>query len=408
MKRLGLIPRLIIAVILGLIIGSLDFVPVGLLELVMTAVGLFSTVLNFIIPIMIVAFIVPGISQITNNSGKLLGITVLLSFASLLFAAVLAYVVGQTVFPLFITDGATQIFEETAGLEPLFELPIEPFFTVAEGVVFALMIGLSLTYLRKHGMGETLQQLFIDLKDVISAVLSKFIIPLLPFYVFGNFLDLSFKGDAFEVIQNFLPVYLLIIVQHFIYLGIVFFIGTRTRRQSFSETVRNSLPAYATAFGTQSSAATVPVNIQSGINNGISEEVANYIYPLYANTHLPGSMISVSSMVLAVLMMTGGDTSPGTMLTFFLALALVLSAAPGVPGGAIMAALPFLGMVGIDPTGTSAALLITLYLTQDSFGTSINVTSDQGIVPLVDQYYRRSRKNSSEAKPAKKTKPSNA
>lgn len=408
MKKFGLIPRLVIAIILALIIGSLDFIPVVFLELIMTAVGLFSTVLNFIIPIMIVAFIVPGISQITNNTGKLLGVTVFLSFASLLFAALLAYVVGQTVFPLIITDGATQLFEESAGLNPLFELPIEPFFTVAEGVIFALIIGLSLTFLRKNGMGETLHQLFIDLKDVIATVLSKFIIPLLPFYVFGNFLDLSYKGDAFEVIQNFLPVYLLIIVQHFLYLAIIFFIGTRVHRQNFSETVRNSLPAYATAFGTQSSAATVPVNIRSGINNGISEEVANYIYPLYANTHLPGSMISVSSMVLAVIMMTGGDASAGTMIAFFLTLALVLSAAPGVPGGAIMAALPFLGMVGIDPTGTSAALLITLYLTQDSFGTSINVTSDQGIVPLVDHYYRKTIKDSSKSsvQPVEKTKPS--
>lgn len=407
MKRFGLIPRLIIAIVLALIVGSLDFIPVPLLELIMTGVGLFSTVLNFIIPIMIVAFIVPGISQITNNTGKLLGFTVLLSFASLIFAALLAYLVGQLVFPFFITEGATQLFEETAGLEPLFELPIEPFFTVAEGVVFALIIGLSLTFLRKNGMGETLHQLFIDLKDVVSTVLSKFIIPLLPFYVFGNFLNLSFKGDAFEVIRNFLPVYILIVIQHFLYLGIVFFVGTRTKRHNFSETVRNSLPAYATAFGTQSSAATVPVNIQSGINNGISEEVANYIYPLYANTHLPGSMISVSSMVLAVLMMTGGDYSPGTMLTFFLTLALVLSAAPGVPGGAIMAALPFLGMVGIDPSGTSAALLITLYLTQDSFGTSINVTSDQGIVPIIDSYYRKTLKNSSKAEPSENSEPSN-
>lgn len=396
MKKIGLIPRLIIAIILGIIVGSLSFIPVIALELIMTAVQLFSTVMNFILPIMIVAFIVPGIAQITNNTGKLLGLTMLLSFGSLFFAALLSYLFGQTVFPFFITEGATSIFDETAGLVPLFELPVEPFFTVAEGVVFALIIGLALTHLKKQGKGETLEQVFIDLQDTISAVLNKFIIPMLPFYVFGNFLNLSFKGDAFEVIGAFLPVYILIVVQHFLYLGIMFFLGTRVSGSSFSETVKHSFQAYATGFGTQSSAATVPVSIQVGKNNGVSDEIADYIYPLYANTHLPGSMISVSSCVLAVLMMTGGDTSPAAMIGFFFTLALVLSAAPGVPGGAIMAALPFLGIVGIDSTGVIASLLITLYLTQDSFGTSVNVTSDQALAPIVDNYYQSSQKKTAE------------
>lgn len=388
MKKIGLIPRLFIAIILGIIVGSLNFIPVFFLELIITAVQLFSTVMNFILPIMIVAFIVPGIAQVSNNTGKLLGLTVLLSFSSLFFAALLSYVFGRSIFPFFISEMATSFFDETAGLIPLFELPIEPFFTVAEGVVFALIIGLALTSLKKQNKGKVLDQFFVDLQETISTVLSKFIIPMLPFYVFGNFLNLSFKGDAFEVIGAFLPVYVLIIVQHFLYLGIMFFLGTRISGYSFVQTIKNAFPAYATGFGTQSSAATVPVSIVSGKNNGISEEIADYIYPLYANTHLPGSMISVSSVVLAVLMMTGGEISLGIMIGFYLTLALVMSAAPGVPGGAIMAALPFLGIVGIESTGVIASLLITLYLTQDSFGTSVNVTSDQAIVPMVDSYYR--------------------
>lgn len=396
MKKIGLIPRLIIAIILGMFIGSMSFIPVFLLEMVMTAVQLFSTIMNFILPIMIVSFIIPGIAQISNNTGKMLGLTMLLSFGSLVFAAILSYFVGQITFPFFISETETSLFDEAAGLTPLFNLPIEPFFTVAEGVAFALIIGLALTYLKKQNKGEVLEQVFIDLQETISVVLSKFIIPLLPFFVFGNFLNLSFKGDAFEVIQTFLPVYILIIIQHFLYLGLMFFVGSRVSGYSFVETIKNSFPAYATAFGTQSSAATVPVSIQAGKNNGVSNEIADYIYPLYANTHLPGSMISVSSCVLAVLMMTGGDTSPGTMIAFFLTLALVLSAAPGVPGGAIMAALPFLGIVGIDSTGVVASLLITLYLSQDSFGTSVNVTADQTIAPIVDNYYRSTKKNTGE------------
>lgn len=388
MKKLGLIPRLFIAIILGVIVGTFKFVPVIALEFIITAVSLFSTIMNFILPIMIVSFIIPGISQISKNTGKMLGLTVVLSFCSLVFAALVSFVIGQSVFPFFITQTETSLFDETAGLTPLFEMPIEPFFTVAEGVVFALIIGLALTYLKKQNQGEIVEKFFIDLQAVISVVLAKFIIPLLPFFVFGNFLNLSYKGDAFEVISAFLPVYGLIVVQHFLYLFILFFIGTRISGFSFRATVKNAFPAYATAFGTQSSAATVPVSIQSGKANGVSPEIADYIFPLYANTHLPGSMISVSSCVLAVLMMSGGDTSPAVIIGFFITLALVLSAAPGVPGGAIMAALPFLGIVGIDSTGVIASLLITLYLTQDSFGTSINVTSDQALAPIIDNYYR--------------------
>lgn len=388
MKKIGLISRLFIAVVLGMIVGSLSFIPVVFLEFIFTAVHFYSTALNFILPIMIVSFIVPGISQISNNTGKLLGLTVTLSFGSLVLAALLSYIIGQSVFSLFITTVTTSIFDETTGLAPLFEMPIEPFFTVAEGVIFALIIGLALTNLKKHEKGHTLEQVFIDLHAVISVVLSKFIIPLLPFYVFGNFLNLSFKGDAFEVIATFFPVYILIVVQHFIYLIIMFYMSTNVAGKSLKDTIKNSFPAYATAFGTQSSAATVPVSIKSGKSNGISPEIADYLFPLYANTHLPGSMISVSSCVLAVLLMTGGSTSPGVMIGFFLTLALVLSAAPGVPGGAIMAALPFLGLVGLESTGVVASLLITLYLTQDSFGTSINVTADQSIALIVDKYYR--------------------
>ena len=396
MKKIGLIPRLILAIVLGIIVGSLSFIPVIGLEFIITAVQLFSTVMNFILPIMIVAFIVPGIAQISNNTGKLLGLTVLLSFGSLFFAAILSYGFGQAVFPFFVSEAETSLFDEAAGLTPLFELPVEPFFTVAEGVVFALIIGLALTYLKKQGKGETLEQVFVDLQDTISAVLNHFIIPLLPFYVFGNFLNLSFKGAAFEVIGAFLPVYVLIVVQHFMYLAIMFFLSTRASGNSLKDSFKHAFQAYATAFGTQSSAATVPVSIRAGKKNGLSDEIADYIFPLYANTHLPGSMISVSSVVLAVLMMTGGNTSPAAMIGFFFTIALVLSAAPGVPGGAIMAALPFLGIVGIGSTGVVASLLITLYLTQDSFGTSINVTADQTLAPIVDKYYQSSQKEVTE------------
>lgn len=390
LKKLGLIQRLLIAIVAGVLVGQLTFIPTLFFEIIMTLSALFSTILNFILPLMVVGFIVGGITRLSINAGKLLGLTLVLAFMSLLFAASISFFVGQNIFPLFITQVMPELIDDTAGLQPLFTIGFEPFFTVAEATLFSFIFGIALSILQKENKGETLLKVFLDLKDVILTVLNRFIIPMIPFYVFSNFMNISYSGNLVELFKLFAPVYILIILMQLSFLLIVYAIGSRASKVTFGEMLKNVFPAYLTAFGTQSSATSIPMSVQAAKDNLIEDEVAEFMMPLTATIHLPGSIIASSSLILAIVMITGGDASAATMFPFYLTLATALVAAPGVPGGAIMTAIPYLGMVGLPVQGTVAALLITLYLGQDSFGTAVNVSADQGLVPFIQNYYSSS------------------
>lgn len=210
-KNLNLIQRLLLAIFLGIIVGQLTFLPTILFEIIMTVSGLFGTILNFILPLMVIGFIVGGITRLSVNAGKLLGLTMGLAFTSLISAALLAFFVGQAVFPYFITDVDPNLFGNDNGLQSLFTLGITPFFTVAEATVFSFIFGIALSYLQKKNKGLQLQAVFQDLQDVILTVLNGFIIPLIPFYVFSNFMNLSYSGSIVEVFRLFGPVYILVI-----------------------------------------------------------------------------------------------------------------------------------------------------------------------------------------------------
>lgn len=395
-RHIGMIPKLILAIILGVVVGSMSFLPEVVFSIIMTISGLFNTILNFILPLMVVGFIVGGIVRLTTNAGKLLGLTLGIAFLSLLFANALGFVTGQLVFPYFISNVNAQVFDEAAGIKPLFELSIEPFFTVAEATFFAFIIGLGTSAVNARGKGKTIRQFFMDYQDVIASVIQGFILPIIPFYVFSNIMNMTYSGTIVTVFSVFLPVYVLIILQHFIFILITYGISVAVNKVPFASMLKNSFTAYLTGFGTQSSAASIPASIESAEKNHIDSDLAEFAMPLLATTHLAGSMISVTNIVLAVVMMTGGDSSIGAMLPFYLTIAVALVAAPGVPGGAIMTALPYVGMVGLPIEGPIASLLITLYLSQDSFGTSINVAADQHVVQYLQTYKNKTLKENSE------------
>lgn len=387
LKKLNLIQRLLIAILLGIILGQLFFIPEILFQIILTISGLFGTILNFILPLMVIGFIVGGITKLSINAGRLLTLTMILAFSSLLFATSISFVFGQAIFPIFITTVIPDLFDTTAGLTPLFTMDLKPFVTVPEATLFSFIFGISISILQTQNKADTLLNFFLDLQDVIVIVLNRFIIPLLPLYVFSNFMNLSYSGSIIQIFSLFAPVYILILLMHFGYLLVMYLIGSRFSKTSFSQIIKNVLPAYLTAFGTQSSATTIPISINSAKDNLIDDEVAEFLMPLTATIHLPGSMITTSSLILAIVMITGGDSSAFIMFPFYLTLAIALVATPGIPGGAIMTAIPYLGLVGLPTEGTVTALLITLYLAQDSFGTAINIASDQGIAPIVQRYY---------------------
>lgn len=383
-KKIGLVPKLIMGIIAGILIGS--FAPEFLVKVLVTASSLFSAFLKFVIPFIIIGFVTAGIADLATGAGKLLGVTTGLAYGSTIIAGTLAFIVASIIFPSFIDPSvASQIGDPEAGmLSPIFTIPLSPMVDVTAAIVFAFTMGLGISALRNNGKGETLYGLFQEFQEIVTKVLATIIIPLLPIYIAGTFANITYAGQVWNILSIFWRVYLVVIPLHIIYITIQFTAaGAITGKNPF-KMLKNQIPGYLTAVGTQSSAATIPVNVECARNNGVSKEISEFCVPLCATIHLSGSIISVTSFAVAVLMMNGMDHSFMTILPFILMLGIAMVAAPGAPGGAIMSALPFLPMIGIPADGGLASLMIALYLTQDSFGTAANVSGDNAIAAVVD------------------------
>ena len=384
-KKLGLVPKLIIGIIVGIVIGS--YCPAPVIQVLVTISGLFSAFLSFIIPFIIIGFVTAGIADLATGAGKLLGITTGIAYGSTLIAGTLAFTVASTLFPKFITSAVSdKIGDPSAGqLSAIFSIPLEPMVDVTAAIVFAFMMGLGISYLRNHGKGEVLFKFFNDFQDIVTATLSTVIIPLLPLYIAGTFANIAYAGQVWNILGIFWKVYLTVIHLHLIYLLCQFSIAGAIGKKNPFTMLKNQIPGYLTAVGTQSSAATIPVNVGCAEKNGVSKQIREFVVPLCATIHLSGSMISITCFTTAVLMMNNMPHNPGVIFPFIAMLGIAMVAAPGAPGGAIMSALPFLPMVGIPSDGGLASLMIALYLTQDSFGTACNVSGDNAIAVIIDR-----------------------
>ena len=389
--RIGLVSRLLIAIVLGIFAGFV--LPEPIIKIAVTFSELFSKYLAFIIPLMIIGFVVAGISDLTQGAGKLLGITTLISYSSTIVAGTIAYIMASTVFP-HIIDGNTlaKIGNPEKGmLKPFFEINLPPMLDVTSAVVFSFIMGLAISWLKsqKNDDGETIYKLFSDFSIIIVKVLSTSIIPVLPFYIFGTFANMAHSGGVFTIMSVFIKVFLCVLALHIAYLVALFAVSGTIGKKNPFQLLKNQIPGYITALGTQSSAATIPVNVECAKNNGVSEEIRDFVIPLCATIHMAGSIITITSCVTAVLMINNMAHSLSIMLPFIMTLGVAMVAAPGAPGGAIMSALPFLGMVGIVSTGPLGTMLIALYITQDSFGTAANVSGDNAIAVIVDTIYHK-------------------
>lgn len=389
-RKNTLVPKLLLAIFLGILVGQMDFLPVVLLRIPVTLSSLFSSLLAFIIPLMILAFVVVGIAQLKTGAGKLLGFTSALAYGSTLLAGFFAYSMASSFFPFFV-EGALE--GQGAGgqeaLSTLFVFPLSPLLDVTGAVVFAFMMGAGISYLKSQGKGEVLFGFFKEFQEIIEKVLADLVIPLLPVFIFGNFLNLSYSGSVFSILSIFWKVFLTVIGLQIVYVGVLFLVAGKVSGKNPWVLLKNQVPAYLTAIGTQSSAATIPVNVQVAEKNGVSEEIRDFVVPLSATIHLAGSIITIVSCITAVLLIYDLPHGVALFMPFIATLGVVMVAAPGAPGGAIMSALPFLALVGIDPTGAMAQLLLTLYITQDSFGTAANVSGDNALAIIVDTFHGR-------------------
>ena len=391
--KLGLVPKLIIAIIIGILIGQ--FLPEGFCRFVVTLSGIFSTFLKFVIPLMILAYVTMGIADLSQGAGKLLLITVALAYGSTLIAGSCSYLVSSGLFPSFMSEGALDQIAATAGVsvDSYFSISITPILDTLSAVVLAFILGLCLSVMRGKEIGNTLYEAVKDFSCIIDKVLHTAIIPLLPLYICGTFVDMTKSGKTFAILSILWKVFLVVIVMHLICILIQFIIaGTVSKKNPFT-LIKNQIPGYTTALGTQSSAATIPVNLQCAAADGVSEQIRNFVVPLCANIHMAGSMITITACATAVCLMNQLPISLGTVIPFIMTLGIAMVASPGAPGGSIMTALPFLymvfGAVAGDSEGPICAIMVALYITQDSFGTACNVSGDNAIGVIVDTIYKK-------------------
>lgn len=392
-KKIGLLPRLIIAIILGIVIGNIakaSNLPV-IIQLGATFNGIFGNFLGFSIPLIIIGFVVPGIADLGEGAGKTLALTAGVAYVSTIFAGSLAFFTDTAIFPAFLKVGSI-VLDNAANAE---ETMLSGLFKIEMPAIMGVMSALLLSFLLGLGISVTknkpLKDVFNGFQDIITKLVESIIIPLLPFHVYGIFANMTYAGTVVEIMSVFIKVFGIIICLHIIVILIQYFVAGTFAKKNPITLIKNMIPAYFTAIGTQSSAATIPVTVQCTKNNGVSDKIAEFVCPLCATIHLSGSTITLTSCSIAIMLLNGWEVSFMGMLPFILMLGVTMVAAPGVPGGAVMAALGILeSMLGFNEP--MLALMIALYIAQDSFGTACNVTGDGAIAVLMDALTKKESK----------------
>lgn len=379
--RISLLTKVVIAIAAGVLFGQ--FLPSGIARLFVTFNSLFGNFLSFAIPLIILGLVTPAIGELGKGAGKLLAITALIAYGSTIFSGFFTFFSGAAIFPHILPANAELTAmdnPEQFMLMPYFVVAMPPLMDVMTALLLSFTIGLGLSNIA----GTTLRDSFTDFKEIISKLIEVVIIPLLPIHIFGIFLNMTVSGQVVSIITMFLKVILVIFVLHVLLLLIQFAIAGSVSGKNPLRLLKNMLPAYATALGTQSSAATIPVTLAQAIKNGVRENIAIFVVPLCATIHLSGSTMKITACAMAILIMSGEPLTFAQMGGFIMMLGITMVAAPGVPGGAIMAALGLLqSMLGFNET--LQALMIALYIAMDSFGTACNVTGDGAIAIVVDK-----------------------
>ena len=381
--RFGLLPRIIVSIALsiGLGIVSPDF-PV---RLFVTFNGIFSQFLGFLVPLIIVGLVTPAIADVDKGGGgsapRMLLLTVILAYGATLLSGFFSFGICSWLFPHMITPGiALDQISQNATSEPFFSIAIPEPLNIMTALVLSFTVGLGLTRLQD----DTLRRAVGGFKEIVVMAIQRVILPLLPIYIFGIFFNMAHSGQVFQVLLVFAKIIGVIFAMHVVLLLAQYAVAGAVSGKNPLRLLSNMLPAYFTALGTQSSAATIPVTLRQTVQNGVQPEVAGFVVPLCATIHLSGSTLKIVACALALMTMQGMDYSFGQVAGFICMLGVTMVAAPGVPGGAIMAALGVLAsMLGFSET--DQALMIALYIAMDSFGTACNVTGDGALALIVDK-----------------------
>lgn len=377
--RIGLLPRVIIAIMLGVALGNVF--SEGWVRVFITFNALFSQFLGFMIPLIIIGLVTPAIGDIGRGAGKLLLITVVLAYGDTVLSGLLAYGTGSWLFPDMVASTPhLGPVKKAAELIPYFTISVPAFIDVMSALVLSFILGLTISYASL----PTLKKVFDDFKESVSLTIGKVIIPLLPLYIFGIFLNMTYSGQAYRILIVFAQIIAVIFVLHLLVLLYEFCVAGIVVHRNPLRMLFTMLPAYMTALGTSSSAATIPVTLRCTLKNRVSGGVAGFVIPLCATIHMSGSCMKITACALTVCLLEGMPHDPLLFINFILMLSIMMVAGPGVPGGAVMAALAPLGSI-LGFGSNEQALIIALYIAMDSFGTACNVTGDGAIALVVDK-----------------------
>lgn len=386
MKKItnNLLFRVIVAIVLGVGLGII--MPDWLGRIFATFNGIFDQLLKFLIPLIIVGLIVPAIAKLGDAAGKLLLATVGIAYGSTLFAGLSTYGISMSVFPTLLNRQINEPIQESSStaFEPYFSIEFLPFFDVMPALVFAFLVGIGLARLGNSALGQVAE----DFGNIISFLIEKLIIPLLPLFIFGIFLDMTHAGKVTVILHVFLKIIGVIFLMHILLLVLQFIIAGAFAKKNPFKLLGTMMPAYFTALGTQSSAASIPVTLAQAKKAGVRDEIADFSVPLCATIHLAGSTLKIVACVIALMLMQGMSIEFMPMVGFIAMLGVTMIAAPGVPGGAIMAAIGIISsMLGFD--AENQALMISLYIAMDSFGTACNVTGDGAIAIVLNSIFKK-------------------
>lgn len=386
--RIGLLPRILIAIALGVALGNL--LPLPAIRAFATFNSLFGGFISFMVPLIIVGLVTPAIASVGRGVGLLLVLTLVISYADTVVSALLGYGTGMWLFPDMVS-GTAQVMTNLSGvadIKPYFTIEMPPILDVTSALILSFVIGIGIAYFKT----PTLQNGFEEFAQIIQSAITKAIIPLLPVYICGIFTNMTFSGQAYGIMLVFIQVIAVIFVLHITVLLYEYFLAALVVHRNPFKMLFTMLPAYFTALGTSSSAATIPVTLDRTLKNGVSKSIAGFVIPLCATIHLSGSAMKITCCSLAICMIQGIPHDFGLFFYFILMLSIMMVAAPGVPGGAVMAALaPLASILGFD--ANEQALMIALYIAMDSFGTACNVTGDGAIALVIDKWKSKDGKN---------------
>ncbi len=380
----SLILKLLLGVVAGLVIGL--YCNETIIGLVNTVKFILGQVIFFTVPLIILGFIAPAITQMKSNASKMLAVMIGLAYTSSVGAAFMSMAAGYTLIPMFNIDANVEGLKQIPEL--VFKVEIPPTMSVMSALVLAIFIGLAVVWTgSKH-----FEDLLSEFGNIMLAIVNRVIIPILPFFIASTFATLAYEGGITKQFPVFLKVIVVVLIGHYIWLAVLYTIGGIVNKCNPMDVLKYYGPAYLTAVGTMSSAATLPIALACARKSPVlDEDVTNFGVPLGATVHLCGSVLTEVFFVMTVSKILYGDLpAVGTMVLFIILLGVFAVGAPGVPGGTVMASLGIIiSVLGFDDSGV--ALMLTIFALQDSFGTACNVVGDGALTMMLNGIFKKSK-----------------